>query len=143
MGLNACHIDFSRKKLKFISMEVIFSTVNISLLTLSLRIDFKTLTSWHIDVVTTSRLTLSHSYGKVENENCGNVSFRLCEYVRRCQDAATTLLQRRCNINQWLCRCFLIRIIVNSFLPLKRKRVTNLCLIKSTLCLLMEPSVYS
>ena len=67
-------------------------------------------TSWHSDVVTTSWLTLSQRCGKVENESCGDVSFRRCDnvVVRRCQDVATALLQRRYNINQWLCRSFLI-----------------------------------
>ena len=47
---------------------------------------------------------------KVKNESCGGVGFRRCEnvVVQRCQGVATTLLQRRCNINQWFCRCFLI-----------------------------------
>ena len=62
------------------------------------------------NVVTTSWLTLSQRCGKVENESWCDVSFRRCDnvVVPRCQDVATTLLRRRYNINQWLCRCFLI-----------------------------------
>ena len=62
------------------------------------------------NVVTTSRLTLSQRCGKLGNKSCGDVSFHRCDNIvaRRCQDVATTLLQCRYNINQWLRRCFLI-----------------------------------
>ena len=55
------------------------------------------------NVVTTSSLTSSQRCGKFENESCGDPSFRRCDnvVVRHCQDIATTLLQRRYNINQW------------------------------------------
>ena len=70
---------------------------------------------WHSDVVTTT--TLSQSCGKVKNESCGDVSFRRCDnvVVRSYQDVATTLLQCRYNIKQWLCRCFLITDICQFF----------------------------
>ena len=59
--------------------------------------------SWHSDGdnhVTTSLLTLSQRCGTVENESCADVGFRGCDNValRRYQDVATTLLQRRHNI---------------------------------------------
>ena len=37
--------------------------------------------SWQSDVVTTSWLMLSQRCGKVENESCGDVSFRRCANV--------------------------------------------------------------
>ena len=56
------------------------------------------------NVVTTSLLTLSQLCGTVENESCTDVSFRRCGYValQRCQDVASTLLQRRHNIKHWI-----------------------------------------
>ena len=59
------------------------------------------------------------------------------------QDVATTLVQRRYDINQWLCRCFLITDNWQFFPYIERKRVTKLYWSKITLCLLMEPSVCS
>ena len=52
------------------------------------------------NVVTTSLLTLSQRCDTVENESCADVGFRRCDNValRRYQDVATTLLQRRHNI---------------------------------------------
>ena len=60
------------------------------------------------NVVTTSLLTLSQRCGTLENESCTDVSFRLCDNValQRCQDVASTLLQRRHNINHWITRPF-------------------------------------
>ena len=52
------------------------------------------------NVVTTSLLTLSQPCDTVENESCADVGFQLCDNValRRYQDVAKTLLQRRHNI---------------------------------------------
>ena len=54
--------------------------------------------SWHSDVVT----TLSQRCDTVENESCANIGFWRCDNValRRYQDVATTLLQRRHNMCQ-------------------------------------------
>ena len=58
------------------------------------------LPSWHSDVVTSSLLTLSQRCNTVENESCADVGFQRCDNVtlRRYQEFATTLLQRRHNI---------------------------------------------
>ena len=56
------------------------------------RLPANLVSSWHSDVVTTPWFTLSQRCGIVENGNCADISFR------RCQDVATTLLQRRHNI---------------------------------------------
>ena len=60
------------------------------------------------NVVTTLWLTLSQHCGTVENESCADVSFRRSDNVavRRCQDVATTLLQRGHNIKHWISRPF-------------------------------------
>ena len=60
------------------------------------------------DNVVTTLLTLSQRCGMVKNESCTDVSFRLCDNValQRCQDVASTLLQRRHNINHWITRPF-------------------------------------
>ena len=60
------------------------------------------------NVVTTSLLTLSQRCGTVENESCTDVSFRCCDNValQRCQDVASTLLQRRHSIKHWITRSF-------------------------------------
>ena len=52
------------------------------------------------NIVTTSFLTFSQRPGMIENESCTDVSFRHCDNVthQRCQDVATTLLQRCHNI---------------------------------------------
>ena len=63
------------------------------------------------NVVKTSLLTLSQR-GTVENENCADVSFRRCDNValRRYQEVAATLLQRRHNIKHWVSRPFYYRL---------------------------------
>ena len=64
----------------------------------------------HCDnVVTTSWLALSQRSGTVENEGCGDVGLWRCDNapVRRCQDVATTLLQRRHSINIWFLGYFI------------------------------------
>ena len=66
----------------------------------------------HCDnVVATSWLALSQRSGTVENEGCGDVGLWRCGNVpvRRCQDVATTLLQRRHNINHMVSRLFYYR----------------------------------
>ena len=52
------------------------------------------------DNVTTSCLTLSQRCGTVESESCVDFGLQRCDSVavRRCQDVATTLLQRHHNI---------------------------------------------
>ena len=75
--------------------------------------------SWHRDVVTTSMLTLSQRCGTVENESCADVGFQHCDNVtlRRHQDVATTLLQRRHIVKHWISRPFYYRLF--SFLSLQ------------------------
>ena len=59
------------------------------------------------NVVTTLLLTFSRC-GTVKNESCADVGFRRCDNValRRYQEVATTLLQRRRNIKHWISRPF-------------------------------------
>ena len=89
--------------------------------------------SWHSDVVTTLWLTLSQRCGKVENESCGDVSFRRCDNVaktlpQRCYNVATTS-------TNGCVGAFQLRIIDNSFPTSKHKRATKLYWGKSTLSL--------
>ena len=60
------------------------------------------------NVVTTSLLTFSQRSGMAKNESCTAVSLRHCDNVthQRCQDVATTLLQRCHNIKYWIPRPF-------------------------------------
>ena len=59
---------------------------------------------------TKSRLTqlAQRSCGNVENESCTDVSLRHRDNValQRCQDVASTFLQRRHNIKHWITRPF-------------------------------------
>ena len=59
------------------------------------------------NVVTTLLLTFSRC-DTVKNESCADVGFRRCDNValRRYQEVATTLLQRRRNIKHWISRPF-------------------------------------
>ena len=64
------------------------------------------------NIVTTSLLTLSQRCGTVENESCAVVGFRHFDNatLRRYQDVATTLLQRRDNIKGWISRLLYYRL---------------------------------
>ena len=60
------------------------------------------------NVNTTSLLTLSQRCGTVENDSCTDVSFQRYDNVplQRCQDVASTLLQRHRNIKHGITRPF-------------------------------------
>ena len=71
------------------------------------------LAQWRCDnIVTTSLLALSQRCVTTENESCADVGFRRCDNValRRYQDVATILLQRRHNIKHWISRPFYYRL---------------------------------
>ena len=69
---------------------------------------FLTHPSWHSDVVA----TLSQRCGTVDNDSCADLGFRRCDNValQSYQDLATTLLQRRHNIEHWISRPFYYRL---------------------------------
>ena len=63
------------------------------------------LAQWRCDnLAETSLMALPQRCGTVENESCAEVGFQLFDNVafRRYQYVATTLLQRRHNIKQWI-----------------------------------------
>ena len=64
------------------------------------------------NIVTTSLLMLSQRCGTIENESCADVGFGRCDNValRRYQDVAATLLQRRWNIEHWISSPFYYRL---------------------------------
>ena len=55
---------------------------------------------------------LSQRFDTVGNESCADVGVRRCDKVvlRRFQDVATPLLQRRENINHWISRPFYYKL---------------------------------